>query len=761
MLLKVDSITPQLFENIDTLARSAGNPGSKDTKWRYKNIVCAFDIETTLLKVGERTIVQRKKNLLTGKWDKISKTVPKYMSIMYIWQFQIGLDVTIIGRKWKEFRKLIELIDDSLKADERLLCFTHNLSYEFQWLRDPQVLGQDIDEDSVFMLSARKILKFKALNGKMEFRCSYIHSNMSLDLFTEKMQVAHQKLSGKEFDYSKKRYPWTPLSERELEYCCNDVIGLVEAIYKEMSLDGDDLYTYPLTSTGYVRRDIKKAIKENEVKNYVKNLKPDYETYKLLHDAFRGGNTHANRFVSDKTITAPIAEYDRSSSYPDVQMNGEFPIGKFHKPRRYDEEGFLKCLARGYCVICRLHFYNIEVKNWITPVPYISEDKCTKLSTNHVTDNGRILSADELEIALTEVDLRIISNQYKATGYDIIEYRFAKKGPLPESVKDVIRDYYTKKTALKGVDGQEILYFKSKNKLNSIYGNSAQNPGKMSIIYDKGKYVPGYIDRKQKRILNTDRLENETDEEYTERVQNEYEDLLRYVYEKTDTSLPYQWGVWTTSLSRLELERLILLCGDNFLYCDTDSVYFINDGTVSFEEYNKEKIELSKKSKAYADDMYGVTHYMGVAECERDDIIQFRTMGAKKYAYLTSKPIKKGSDVKMNITISGVTKSTSVHEVLRSWAEYSDLDDPISPLDILDVGYTFYESGGTAIEYNDESVTCYMGMYVPMNACIVDSTYELGLSDDYFLLMKNNLSATVRFLYNLTFGIPMDISVLL
>ena len=763
MITTVDKISPQLFANIDILQRDAGNQSTTDTKWHYKNIVCAFDIETTLLKMGEETQIMRKKNIITGKWDKITKTVPRYISIMYIWQFQVGLDITIIGRKWKEFNELRRMIQLGLNKGERLLIFTHNLSYEFSFIRDVEILGRYIDEDSVFMLSSRKVLKFKTIDGKLEFRCSYIHSNMSLEMFTEKMDVVHKKLSGKLFDYSKTRYPWTKLTQYELDYSCNDVIGLVEAIYKEMELDGDTLYTYPLTSTGYVRRDIKKAIRENEPKNYVTDMKPDYETYKLLHDAFRGGNTHANRFMADKTIHERVSECDRSSSYPDVQLNGKFPIGKFHKPRTYDKELFEKTVKRGYCVVSRLRFYNIRLRDSICPVPYISEDKCTILSKTHVSDNGRVLSADELVIALTEVDLGIVVNQYIADKYDIVEYRFASKGELPESVKEVVREYYRRKTRLKGVEGQEQLYIKSKNKLNSVYGNSAQNPGKLSIIYEDGKFVPGYINKKEKITLDTEQHDNETDDEYTARLNAEYEELLLYIYEHTDTCLPYQWGVYTTSLARYELQKMIDICGDNFIYCDTDSVYYIDDGTISFEEYNKEKIAASTISGAYADDKHGITHYMGVAEQEHNDIIAFRTMGAKKYAYITDSG-------KMKITISGVSTSTSVHEVCRDWAAQYVPEDIAaetlykvrkSPLDMLDVGYTFYKSGGTQIEYNDTPITCFMGMYIPTNAVITNSTYELGLNDDYFLLLKNNLSETIKFLYNLSFGIPIDISSLL
>ena len=102
---------------------------------------------------------------------------------------------------------------------------------------------------------------------------------MSLDAFTHKMGVPDAKLH--DFDYSIVRYPWTALTPEELDYCINDVKGLVQALKKEMTMDGDTLYTIPLTSTGYVRRDCKKAM-ENFNHVQLAEMFPDASVFKLL-----------------------------------------------------------------------------------------------------------------------------------------------------------------------------------------------------------------------------------------------------------------------------------------------------------------------------------------------------------------------------------------------------------------------------------------------------------------------------------------------
>ena len=738
MIISVYDLTPSYIRDLPWQKRKAGNPSRKESKWHYKDIICAFDIETSRYKIGEHNITK-------------TKIKEDYIALMYIWQFQIGLELTVIGRTWDEFIDLMETINDGLSEDERLVVFIHNLAHEFQFLRDKRILGEHIKEDSVFILSSRKILRFVAYN-KIEFRCSYIHSNMSLALFTDKMGVEHKKLSGEEYNYDKVRFPWTEISKEEMQYAVNDVLGLVEAIYKEMEIDNDTLYSLPLTSTGYVRRDIKNAIKEGLPRGYIEERKPDYETYDMLNSAFRGGNTHANRFISGRRIEGNIKEFDRSSSYPDVQLNYKFPIGKYHKPKIIDKEGFENCLAKDYAIIARLCLYNVSLKDEFNPVPYISLSKCENIKPSdreqrktYRQDNGRILSADCIQICVTEIDLDIINEQYNFTDYLVINYRWTVKGYLPECIKEVVRGYYIKKTQLKGSEDEidKIIYMKSKNKLNSIYGNSAQNPGKLSIYYKDGQYHTGY--KNGEHEIDLEKVHN----------QSELLELFELVYDTTETVLPYQWGVYTTAAARAELQKMIDLCGDNFLYCDTDAVYFVDDGTIDFSKYNQEKVSASTKSLAYADDKKGKRHFMGVAECEHDDITAFITWGAKKYAFIDR-------ENKLHITISGVSKKYSVREV------EDEFDENIYPskLNVMQEGFTFYKAGGNELVYNDNHIEHLFidghDLYIPSNVVILPSTYKLHINEDYADIIEEAIQLNYISIFNkLEFRIPIDISELL
>ena len=296
MIITPDKFPYDWLYEIPLVKRKSGNQRTKK-RIKYKDVITAFDIETTRLADIEQ-------------------------SIMYIWQWQFGDDYTVVGRTWDEFtlfqRKLANVLADSV-----LVVFVHNLSYEFQFLRGIY----QFNKDEVFAIKSRKVLKCN-MHGCFEFRCSYIHSNMNLDTYTKKMGVKHKKLTGT-FDYEKVRYPWTELTSDELAYCVHDVQGLVEAIEIEMKHDDDNLYTFPLTSTGYVRRDAKKAMSQVSY-SFVKSQLPDYEIYKMLREAFRGGNTHANRYYTNYTLHN-VHSADRSSSYPDVMCNCKFPISEFYR----------------------------------------------------------------------------------------------------------------------------------------------------------------------------------------------------------------------------------------------------------------------------------------------------------------------------------------------------------------------------------------------------------------------------------------------
>lgn len=589
MILNYKDLLPGRLSVIANQKRKRGNQGTRKRRI-YKDIICAFDIETSRLD------------------DK--------HSIMYIWQFQLGED-TYTGRSWKECMRFFRRLAASCNDNEYFVIYVHNLSFEFQFLS-----GQyDFTDDEVFCVESRKILKCDMFNH-LEFRCSYLHSNMSLSEYLGKMGVEDQKITG--YDYDKIRYPWTPLTEHELEYCVNDVKGLVQAISIEMEHDNDNLYSIPLTSTGYVRRDVKQAMRYVP-RYYIRDQLPDWDTYTLLREAFRGGNTHANRYYAGQIISN-VKSADRSSSYPDTECNDKFPVTAFRTIKDPTPDKLRDLIyRRRKAVLCRIALWDVKLRDPFWGCPYLSTDKCRNI-VGGAYDNGRILSAQYLETTVTDLDLKIILSEYIAY-LDVITLKYARYGYLPPALIECIQQYYKAKTELKNVNGKEIYYIKSKNKLNSVYGMSAQNPVKRTILYRKGDYqeeetpLPEILDASNKKAF-----------------------------------FPYQWGVWCSAWARYRLEegiRLVSGGSSDFIYCDTDSVKYIGD--VDWTIYNKERTDRSRETGSYADDPSGERHYMGVYEYE-GEYPKFATRGAKKYVYTDTSG-------KLHITIAGVNKIKGAAEL--------------------------------------------------------------------------------------------------
>lgn len=629
----------------------------KGKKYHFKDIVTAFDIETSRL-------------------DDIDE------SIMYLWQWQFGKEFCVMGRTWEEFTRMCEGIKKHLAEDERLCVYVHNLSYEFQFLRGIY----PFKEDEVFAVESRKVLRC-GMYDALEFRCSYLHSNMSLDMYLKQMGVEHKKEEG--FDYEKLRFPWTPLSMEEITYGLHDVLGLVEAITKEMEKDGDDLYTIPLTSTGYIRRECKAAMTRLRY-GYIHSILPDMHIYHLCRQAFRGGNTHANRYYAAKTLKN-VKSADRSSSYPEVLCNRPFPVGRFYAHGACSLDYLMDVIVkRGKACLIELLFKNIRLKDEFWGAPYIPFDKC-KVIVDASKDNGRVLSADMLVMTVTDIDFKIISDEYEWDGIKVMDLAYTRYGQLPEPFKDVIRHHYTLKTELKGT-GDTYYYTKSKNKLNSTYGMCAQNPGKDSIVFKDGDFAPGTKSRKE--IL---------------------EENNKHAF------LPYQWGVWCTAWARWELERGIKLAGYNFVYCDTDSVKYVDE--CDFTAYNAEKVKASTENNAMATDSKGKVHYMGVYEDE-GVYPTFKTLGAKKY-------VNTDGSGKLHCTIAGVAKKEGGEELERAGG-----------IEAFSEGFVFHDAGGMELIYNDhldgDIIVHKEGrdLVVTSNVCLKPSTYKLGITAEYASIIE-------------------------
>lgn len=691
MITEVGSINwDEMIDQCGLVEVSKKQKRRSQNKHRIINCYSAFDIETSTL------------------WLNDDHSLYDVHSFMYVWQFQIE-DYTIMGRTWEEFFSFLNTLRNAseklkeknhLEVNPLLIVWVHNLAYEFQFLSGLYPFRND----ECFFRDTRKPI-YCRMYETFEFRCSYIQTNLSLSALCKQTGV-QEKLSGQKFNYNKVRFPWTELTEFEKEYCTRDVESLVQAMKYRVSRGGDNLQTVPLTSTGYVRRECKESLK-----NYyldLRELKPKEKEYRLLRKAFRGGNTHANRYYVDKIVNN-VYSYDISSSYPTQQLTQLFPVKPFkwldisgRKPEKRIERVFM-FIGLGYAVVGTYQFKRMRLKNQRESIPYISLSRCQAIGdeeTDLIIDNGRVLQCGYMEISCTEIDLQIILNQYTFDSFDVIEAMVSQKDFLPAEYRQVIQDYYNKKTGLKGDNTEDgkYIYMKSKNMLNAVYGMSATDPVHQEITYTDGDYtVSSY--------------EDFTEDELTKLLKN--------------ASFPYQWGVYTTAYARKQLQDAIDLCGDRIVYCDTDSVKVLGD--IDMSGLNDKLISRAKAQKAFAEDMKGKTHYIGVFEFD-GHYDRFITQGAKRYAYET--------DGHMDIVVAGVSKK------INEKTGISFAVEELKKLERFRVGMKWCKAGGTISVYNDgdnfiwnDPVTG-NSLKITKNVSIVPSTYVMTYAKDYSLLLS-------------------------
>lgn len=630
-------------------------------KNEYISIPITFDIETSTIK---------------DEYKSIKEDRDIYEGFMYHWQSCVYGKV-VFGRTWNEliefFNKLKESF--SLNKKRKLVCYVHNLSYEFQFMY------RFFDTTEVFATDNHKVLRC-LFDDCIEMRCSYYLSNMSLAKFIENTSNTHHNKGQGDLDYRKVYTPKDTLTLKEKGYCYNDVLGLYECLIE--LLKHDTLLTIPMTSTGYVRRDCRNAMRKNSVnrKKFEKSSL-DLETYSLLKECFRGGNTASNRYMTNYIITN-VSSYDISSSYPYVMISEKFPVGKFMKGsietlaevKRYNKE---------YCTIGTYIFSNVRVKKGV-PIPYIPSSKCDYLSKDSTVYNGRVLYANELVTSLTNIDFDIFVNQYDFDELYIHKFYFSRKDYLPKELRDVIKEYYYFKTTLKGNDDKFYEYMKSKNKLNGIYGMTVTD-----ILHDIFTFC------------------NETG-----KFKKSKESDIEKYYTNRNNFLSYQWGVFVTAYARRNLQRAIDIVSLDCIYCDTDSVKFIGNHDKDFEKLNNEIIKYCSDNHIENYVEYkNKKYYMGVFDKEKG-YDRFITLGAKKYAY--------EQNGKIGITVSGLNKKQGAEELKEKGG-----------LEYFRDGEVFYKSGRTVAYYNEDSIHTINvngdDIVTGSNIAIVDTTYTLGMTD--------------------------------
>lgn len=580
----------------------------------YLNAPCALDIETT--------------SHYTTKGEKIAW--------LYEYSFAIENNACY-GRSIEEMQGMIKDLQlyYQLSPCNRLVVYVHNLGFEFQFLR------KYFRWIKVFAVDERKPIVALTVQG-IEFRDSYILSAYSLAKTADNL-VSHdiRKLTG-DLDYGLIRHKDTPLTDKELAYCENDVL-IITAYIREQIAQYGDITKIPMTNTGRVRNFVRDNCLRNKHVKGGKSIGKRYreimrecsltlESYIYCKQAFQGGYTHASNLYSGKVLK-DVHSVDFNSSYPYCMLSEQYPMGKPIPLERkmFHVKHFLG--EREYCYLLKIRLEKPHSK--LTYECYLSESKCR--GENIVASNGRVFEADWLETTITDIDLDIILDTYEYKSMQILGGYYFYKQYLPRTIIDSVLTLYENKTNLKGVDGKETEYLVSKGMLNSCYGMCVTDIVRAENIYENDEWL----------------------------VDKPSIDVMRQLIDKDNASrnrfLYYPWGVFVTAYARRNLWQGIIAMQDDYVYSDTDSIKYLDKAShdAYIAKYNAgcesklmamcefRRIDFDRcKPKGR---LIGVYDYEGKSD-------YFKTLGAKRYMTYAGGKYK--------LTVAGLSKQNGMDYIL-------------------------------------------------------------------------------------------------
>lgn len=608
-------------------------------KAEFINLTCALDIETTSTETD---------------------------GFLYTIQANFG-GMNVLVRYVEDWLRIVDMLVENfeLTPERKLVIYVHNLGYEHMYLT--QIMRERYGLADILLTKSRKPLYIRYNNG--------IELRDSLKLFQKSLAGAtkglpHAKLAGN-LDYKMYRTPDTPLSPDEWNYCINDVQGLYEAIERLKWEHGFNSATIPLTNTAMVIEEINKYCrKDGKCMQAMKDLKLDKRQTRLAYKCMAGGDTHGTRWRAGR-VYHDCNSYDLKSAHPSQQILKKFPSGKPITLPGGTTLAELDALTEsGYGWIAQLFIYDFAIRPEC-PNPTISVSKCEQIKEPRGTDNGRLLGALGALVYMDSNDFQRFREGYDFDESDVVAVEavaFYLKY-LPDGYREAILDKF--KTKESASDGLERGF--AKICVNTVYGASAQK-----TVRDE------YSLPDADGLLDANRLSWECNLEQLEE---------KDVAKKQTNKFPFLWGLWTASLTRLDLWRLQKEVGwEKLIYWDTDSVKFEGEKVPEVDAvYNAAVRDLCRERGAVVRNKKGKTVYIGSAEDEHPTVdygySEFIFLHAKCYAAKAWD----GAAYRIETTIAGVGKKEGI---LAMRGDISNLKD----------GLYIKHAGGFKLIYHDEII---------------------------------------------------------
>lgn len=451
--------------------------------------------------------------------------------------------------------------------------------------------------------------------------------NTSIDkigAFTKGMDEMFDKMS-KEYDYNRYREPNEKPTDTELRYLYNDIYRLKRAV-EDFYINILEEYNLPITkrtASSIAFEVLKKMTFRGARAKYNKAYKDYFEIDNLTNfepirkrmenKSYGGGYTHLNHLHVDKTVFGQGGSLDINSSYPDKMNSRLLPYGKpetllngivpdfgdkkvgiiecgfdFVKPKKPEfnlpvfKIGSLnsKSLRKIYGDLSGNEYFATNIKNGEVINVYhclYDEEEETSLESNY----QMCITSKEYEFFVNHFDFgRYDDNgKMKWNGLEVgnvLVYK-AEIGKVSKFVQ-----HFTKmKVLYKGRDKEQIL---EDLKKNQNYYDGILNEEELANARNIGVQKDPVLVAFAKLCLNSSYGKFGTKTHKMESdIYFDHNGLCKTTTAKDEASIEYDtmefyrpFASFVTSYGRLHLWNAIIYAVgvENFLYCDTDSIYF-------------------------------------------------------------------------------------------------------------------------------------------------------------------------------------------
>ena len=243
-----------------------------------------------------------------------------------------------------------------------------------------------------------------------------------------------------------------PLNDIKHQLCIEDNDDLMityKAAEYERNRNNGKISKIPITSIGYVKRELDKLHLEKEFRELALSITED--THNVLVKCNSGGLCGIDDLERDTEQFVNC--YDFKSFYPWIMYTQEFPCHTYvvkHNPTNSQFSKYYKENKLWIATIKFKYFFPLE-KDWL-----------------------KIARRDSFTITITSLDFKIIQNSYKYA-IDCIEELIVFKQPklLPDKLREYIKHQFIVKETF---EKHTTEYEQAKIFLNCIFGLFYQNP---------------------------------------------------------------------------------------------------------------------------------------------------------------------------------------------------------------------------------------------------------------------------------------------